>query len=121
VGPRYGRQRTAGGDRGSEHTASFVYPGAGYPLFILIPQCFMIMEPRPAYVAGLMLVVVNAGAGLVDRGANSANVRSVIAFAVFSFVFALLLGGYLSRIIDQSKQRALLIEELERTRAELAR
>jgi len=101
-------------------TAAFVFPGTGYLLFILIPQCFVLMDLRPAFVAIIGLVMVSGGGELAYSGVKGATVATVSGSGVFSIVMSLLLGGYIARIIEQSKQRAALIEELGRTRAELA-
>jgi len=100
--------------------ACFVFPGSGFLLFVLIPQCFMTMRVRPAFVAVIGLIMVTAGGNLAYSGVNAGTVGSVTTFGVFSVVLSMLLGGYISRIIEQSRQRADLIEELGHTRAELA-
>ncbi len=100
--------------------AEFTYPGSGFLFFILIPQCFVLLRLRTSYVAVIGLLVVGAAAELSYSGVNQATVASVALFGVISLVFAFLLGGYITRIIEQSHQRAVLIEDLERTRAELA-
>jgi signal transduction histidine kinase len=100
--------------------ASFIFPGSGFLMFVLIPQSFALMGLRPAYVAVIGMVAANGGGELAYSGANSATAASVAGFGAFSILMSVLLGGYISRIIEQSKQRAALIEELERTRSELA-
>ena len=100
--------------------AEFTYPGSGFLFFILIPQCFVLLRLRTSYVAVIGLLVVGAAAELSYSGVNQATVASVALFGVISLVFAFLLGGCITRIIEQSHQRAVLIEDLERTRAELA-
>ena len=100
--------------------ASFIFPGTGFLLFVLIPQCFMFMDVRPAFVAVVGLVFVDAGANLTVSGTGTTTVATVSAFGVFGIVLSLLLGSFISRIIGQSAQRADLIDQLERTQAELA-
>jgi signal transduction histidine kinase len=100
--------------------AVFVFPGAGFLLFALIPHCFMLLELRPAIAAVIGLTAINVGAGVYYSGASGGAVTTEVLYGVLSVVLALLLGVYITRIIDQSRQRADLIEELERTRSELA-
>jgi signal transduction histidine kinase len=99
--------------------ASFVFPGTGFLMFVLIPQCFILLPLRPAFVGVIGMTLVLVGANLAYSGVNAPTVASVSLFGVLTIVLACLLGGYIERIIDQSRQRADLIEELERTRAEL--
>ncbi|MGH9104785.1 MAG: sensor histidine kinase, partial [Acidimicrobiales bacterium] len=98
----------------------FIFPGAGFLLFILVPHCFMLMRARLALVATIGLVVVDGAAELASSGVSAATVASTAGLGALSVVLALALGQYISRIIDQSRQRAELIEELERTRSQLA-
>ncbi len=100
--------------------AAFVYPGAGFLLFVLVPHCFMMLRPRPAFVAVIGMTAVNVGAQLAYSRFDAATVASLSLFGVLTLLLALLLGGYINKIIEQSYLRAALIEELERTRAELA-
>ena len=96
--------------------ATFVFPGAGFLLFVLIPHCFMMLRLRPAFVAVIGLTAVNVGAQLAYSRLDAATVASLGLFGVLTLLLALLLGGYIDKIIEQSYQRAALIEELERTR-----
>ena len=99
--------------------ASFVFPGTGFLMFALVPQCFMLLALRPAFTAVIGMTMVLAGANLAYSGVNAPTVASISIFGVLTIVFACLFGSYMDRIIGQSRQRANLIEELERTRAEL--
>jgi signal transduction histidine kinase len=98
----------------------FLFPGSALLLFILIPHSFMLLRLRPACVAVLGLALVNAGAELANNGVSTATVLRVALGGVLTLLTAIFLGNFIGRIIDQSSQRASLIEELERTRGELA-
>ena len=95
----------------------------GSVTFILLalgPQAFMAaMNYRLAVVA---VVLLNATAVLtaLARGARGADLAAPIAVAALTAVFSVAFGTWINRIIDQSRERAELIEQLERTRAELA-
>lgn len=100
--------------------ATFLWPTCGSLLIVLIPQCFMVLELRPAIAAVTGLSTLNVGADLYQQGAGTGTVVTSVGFGALGVVLAVLLGGYISKIIAQSMQRAELIDELERTRAELA-
>lgn len=99
--------------------AAFVFPGAGFLLFVLIPHCFMCLRVRAAYVGVVGLVAVTVGSGLAFSGASSANLSAELFFGVVSLIFSVFMGGYINRIIEQSLQRAALIEQLQQARSEV--
>jgi signal transduction histidine kinase len=90
-----------------------------YALFALCPQCFMAVPFRRAVVA---VCAVNAVAvtRLLFGHESSAARDELLAFAVAGAAFAIGFGGWVRKIIDQSKERAELIGQLEATRSELA-
>jgi len=96
---------------------------AGSVAFILLalgPQAFMAAGSyRLALVA---VVLMNAPAVLtaLARGARGTGLAAPIGVAALATVFSVTFGTWINRIIDQSKERAELIDQLERTRAELA-
>jgi signal transduction histidine kinase len=90
-------------------------------IFILLalgPQCF-IVSYRFAFIA---VVAMNATAPLVAlaAGAGWARLQTTIWIAALGTAFSIGFGTWISRIIDQSAERAELIAQLEQTRAELA-
>src|SRR5260221_9211652 len=94
---------------------------AGSVTFILLalgPQCFMVSY-RPAIVA---VVVMNATGPLIAlaRDASGAQLQTTIWVAALGTAFSIGFGTWIIRIIDQSAERAELIAQLERPRAELA-
>ncbi len=100
--------------------ACALFPGSALLLFVLVPHCFMLLRLRPAFVAVLGLALVYAAAELANNGVNTATVASVAIGGAFTILLSVLLGSYITKIIDQSLQRASLIAELERARDELA-
>lgn len=101
--------------------AVFVFPGTSFLLFIFVPHCFMLSNGlRAAILAVIGLVLLSTGGTLAYDGVSAGSVAEVAGSGAFTLCMSLLLGGYITRIIDQSRQRADLIQELERTRAELA-
>ncbi len=101
-------------------TAPFLVPTAGILLFAVVSHCYMLMRLRWAVVGTAGLLLATGGANLVGTGLNGAVVATVVIWVVLGMVASLLLGRFIGGIIEQSAQRASLIGELERTRAELA-
>ncbi len=92
---------------------------AWFLAFGLLPQCFHVTTPR----LGLAFVVIfNVIAGALEAWRNprlsgALTALGIVAFAVsFSYVYS----RWMIRVIEQSLDRAALIEQLESTRAELA-
>jgi signal transduction histidine kinase len=95
---------------------------SAFLLFSVNPQVFAMVR-RWSLRIGLLVVLYSeiAVVGLVRLGVNSAGLTFVAVAAVIPFVVAVLIGAYITGIIVQSRQRADLIDELTRTRTELAR
>ncbi|HEY9377244.1 MAG TPA: hypothetical protein VIQ02_09145 [Jiangellaceae bacterium] len=89
-------------------------------LFMLFPQIWAYLSTRRAVVAtGVViagLAVIEIGLGGWDRQA----VAEVLPSMLLQLGLALLLGLFITGIIEQAERRAVLIDELEHTRAELA-
>ena len=94
---------------------------AGSVTFILLalgPQCFMV-----SYGLAIVAVVAMNATGVLialARGASGAQLQTTIWVAALGTAFSIGFGTWIVRIIDQSAERAELIAQLERTRAELA-
>jgi signal transduction histidine kinase len=96
-------------------------PDASFLLFVLIPQCFVVLALRPAWVAVLGLSMLSSASQLAREGLNRGAVISVSLFGVMTVALSVLISGWVVRVAEQSKQRGELIDELDRTRTELAR
>src|ERR1700733_14486626 len=57
--------------------ANFVFPGTGFLMFALIPQCFMLLPLRPAFAGVIGMTLVLAGANLAYSGVNAPTVASI--------------------------------------------
>ena len=100
--------------------ADSMAPGTWYLAVALCPHCYHVAAPRRALAAIIVLSCIGAASvGYWDHGQAGAVV-SATSIAIFSIVFSVIYGGYVSGIVTQSKERADLIAELEVTRAELA-
>ncbi|MFI6452945.1 sensor histidine kinase [Streptosporangium amethystogenes] len=96
-------------------TASY----ATFALFGLCPQCFIVLSARRAVIAVLTLSLSPAIRYLfLVEPPEPFNFLTVITIAIF---FSSTFGVWIERITRQSEERAALIEELENSRAEVAR
>ena len=94
---------------------------ASFLLFIAYPQVWFLIDRVRYGVIGTVVLTVGVGAAFVATlGSSTETLLSVGLSMGVSLLFSLLLGLWIARIIDQSRGRAELIEELEATRAELA-
>lgn len=93
---------------------------SGWVLFALCPLCFMTAPLRRAIPAVLALNLTPV-IFLADPARRSeGRVIAVVTIAVTGAAFAVAFGTWVSRIIDQSVERAELIGRLEAAQAELA-
>jgi signal transduction histidine kinase len=94
-------------------------PNAWFLAFAITPQLYSFLSTRLAIWLGIALNLFAASL-LVARYPTVG--AAVVAFAVAAAGggFALFYGAWISRIIQQSAERAQIIEQLEATRAELA-
>jgi signal transduction histidine kinase len=92
---------------------------AWFLAFGLLPMCFHVTTARRAMAFVVIINVIAAGLDVWrDPGLPGAlTALGILAFAVtFSYVYS----RWMARVIEQSLERAALIERLEATRAELA-
>ncbi len=98
-----------------------VDPGLSLVLYVIYAQVWLFSESLRRGALLTVAVSVSALAGFVTHHGWSWDALSATAPAMLvSLLFSLLLGFWISRIIDQSRDRAALIAELEATRSELA-
>lgn len=99
---------------------SFVYDGAGALLFVAFPQVWMFTASQRQGVAATAILCVGVAVGQVSRyGLSGTEVYGITAQLVTSFVASCMIGLWISKVIEQSEQRAELLAELEATRHEL--
>ncbi|GIH50973.1 sensor histidine kinase [Microbispora rosea] len=88
-----------------------------FALFAVSPM--LIMSLPMTWAVGLLGVVNLFPLTLV--WADGADVWGVLAISLLSFALSILLGLWIKRVTQQSKERAQLIEELRRSRERVAR
>jgi signal transduction histidine kinase len=96
-------------------------PQASFLLFVTYPQIWFFADRvRSGVIGTVALTVAVSVAFVVAFGSSGEELRSIGVSMGVSLLFSLLLGLWIARVIDQSRGRGELIEELEATRAELA-
>jgi signal transduction histidine kinase len=100
-----------------------VTPLAFVLLWVLFPQIF-IVAPRFRWAAGgaatLSIIWVTAAARWEHHRFSGQAWRTGLVQGSVGLVFALAMGWWITRIVEESSERAELIDELHRTRVELA-
>ena len=98
-----------------------VDPRLSLVLYIVYSQIWLFSGSLRAGAAFAVVLSVGALGGITaHEGWTAAALADNAPYALVSLLFSLLLGFWISRIIDQSRDRADLIRELEATRSELA-
>jgi signal transduction histidine kinase len=90
-------------------------------MFIAYPQSWMLSDSYRAGVGFTTAVTASGLTGFLVRYGLSADVlRQIGPSMLVSLLFSLLLGTWIARVIEQSQERAELIDQLEAARSELA-
>ena len=88
-------------------------------LFGMYPQIWSMLPTRRAVQASILLTAAVSLVIAVGGGLSQESVGTALVVIVLGPVVSLLLGLWITRIIEQSRERAQLVAELESTRAEL--
>lgn len=95
-------------------------PVGALMLFMLYPHLWALLPARWA-VAGTVTAVVTTSVVILGWvGLDLAGLGPVLVTAAAALLFAIVLGMWITRVVEQSRQRARLVNELVATRAELA-
>jgi signal transduction histidine kinase len=94
---------------------------ASFLLFALVPMVFTIMPLVPATVVVVVLNLMPSAVYLARTGDLSGTVSGPLPPAGLVTVFSVAFAVWITRIVEQSDERAALIEELAASRAEVAR
>jgi signal transduction histidine kinase len=92
-----------------------------FVLLALCPQCFMAVSFRRAVAAVVVLNATPLLAALTLGHQGPAGLANIAAVSALGIAFSIVYGSWVLRIIEQNVERRQLIEELEATRADLAR
>ncbi len=100
---------------------AWLVPEISWSAFILVPQIFAMLHRFGEAIVAVALLMIGYAAALISSGVVVGPERwGLVIGLLVSFAFAVVIGFWISGIIAQSQQRAGLIEELERARAEVA-
>jgi signal transduction histidine kinase len=93
-------------------------PDAWFLAFAISPQCFYTASPRLSMV---FVVIFNVTAGALEAARNRSLAGVLIALGIVTFTvaFSYAYSRWMVKVIEQSLDRAVLISQLESTRAEL--
>ena len=91
-----------------------------FSLFAVCPMAFMALELREAICVVVPANLVPILATAVEDG-NGTLLRALVPGTMFTITFAILVGTWITRIVAQSQERAVLIAELEASREEVGR
>jgi signal transduction histidine kinase len=94
-------------------------PLATWLMFMIIPMVFMLVPLRRAVVLVVAANAIPVLLGLIRGGSNGLGLDLVIA--AISTAAGICIGVWITKMAEQSEQRAQLIAELEANRAEVAR
>lgn len=101
--------------------ATWLIPSAAVLLFILFPQSWLLAErARDGVLASLALTVAVAAGPALGGARAPAYWRGAAPSLVVGLVFSIVLGIFILRLIDQSRERAVLLHELTLAQDELA-
>lgn len=102
-------------------TAVGLFPQSVFLLFIIAPQIWLLSESLLDGVLFSLLLLLSVGtAQLWAAGWGMEALREILPWILISLVVTTLLGVWIEKVIEQSEQRAELIEQLRTTRDELA-
>ncbi|MBP2705211.1 sensor histidine kinase [Microbispora sp. RL4-1S] len=94
---------------------------SAFVLFALCSQAFMMLRLRTAVVVVLIFNLLPAARFLFRPPDDTGDLLSFAGSTAIILTFTLVFGPWISRIIDQSAERAKLIRDLEESRGEVAR
>lgn len=95
---------------------SAITPSAFVLLLVLSPQTWAMLPVRGA----VMVNALGVGSLVVIQIATGAAGGEAVVFGAVNLAVSLILGLWIGGVVTESEQRASLIEQLERTRTELA-
>ncbi|ANN14944.1 two-component sensor histidine kinase [Amycolatopsis orientalis] len=101
--------------------ATFASTTSSFILFFACPVLYMTLTTRTASILTTFAVLLGPVSSIARGGLDQPALRILLPMTAILIVFSLLAGRYTTGIIEQSKGRAALIEQLEASQAEVAR
>lgn len=94
---------------------------AGFALFSVCPLMFMAIPLPIAMVVVSLAILLPPLSALLQNGFHDPSMTVLLPISALLIVFSICIGFWFERVLRQSQERAALIEQLEATRAEVAR
>ena len=122
-------QRVAAGWRGPVYLAGIIAlfavadhanPNGWFLAFALSSQCFQVTTPIRRAMAFVIVLNLVGGLTIVLASPTAQNVTTAIGIVLFAIAFSMVYSRWTVRVIEQSRERAVLIAQLESAQAELA-
>ncbi len=101
--------------------ATFATTTSSFILFFACPVLYMTLSTKTASVLTTIAVLLGPLSSIVRNGLDQPALRILVPMTAILIIFSLLAGRFTTQIIEQSKGRAALIEQLEASQAEVAR
>jgi signal transduction histidine kinase len=100
--------------------ADHANPNGWFFAFALSSQCFQVTTPIRRAMAFVIVLNLVGGLTVVLASPTAANIATAIGLVLFAIAFSMVYSRWTVRVIEQSRERAVLIAQLESAQAELA-
>jgi signal transduction histidine kinase len=120
---------TASGWRGPIYLAGIIAlfavadhanPNGWFLAFALSTQCFQVTTPIRRAMAFVIVLNLVGGLTIVLASPTAQNSATAVGTVLFTIAFSVVFSRWTMRVIEQSRERAVLIAQLESAQAELA-
>lgn len=101
-------------------TGVLFQPAMSFMLFVVCPLAFMSLSLKEAILLVIPANLVPVLAAYTESGPR-AMLLQFFPGTLFTAVFAILLGAWITRVVEQSQERGALIRELQESREEVGR
>ncbi|MFI9273473.1 histidine kinase [Kitasatospora sp. NPDC052896] len=102
-------------------TATLLDLASSFALFAICPMLLMSLPSAPGIAVVLLANLVPPILLWVTSGQFGEAVLGILPLTLLGIALAVLVGLWITRVVEQSRERALLIEELELSRGQVAR
>ena len=100
--------------------ADHANPNGWFFAFALSSQCFQVTTPIRRAMAFVIVLNLVGGLTVVLASPTAQNIATAIGLVLFAIAFSMVYSRWTVRVIEQSRERAVLIAQLESAQAELA-
>jgi signal transduction histidine kinase len=100
--------------------ADHANPNGWFFAFALSSQCFQVTTPIRRAMAFVIVLNLVGGLTVVLASSTAQNIATAIGLVLFAIAFSMVYSRWTVRVIEQSRERAVLIAQLESAQAELA-